>query len=244
MHPIYEQLSSPLFKTKWRPRMYVTKYNVLIVWHWSCFELRQHFSISRRERPMFCWHEGQGPQQYSDTSISRCLSRYAWEIFWLIGPCRMRGAIRNNSVFHVSYSRLALSLLCFFGDLHQFFPGCKLWRGASLSSMTLATQDLTKLRENKIPAFPCMNRSPAASPLGEAQQWLHFKKWADWKRLLTWNCPRSFRGSETEWQREWRCDAWRICAINLNYLYRENFFPHSKVPGALILMEITSKCKI
>lgn len=126
-----------------------------------------------------------------------------------------------------------------------FFPGCKLWRGPSLSSLTLATQELTKLRENKIPAFHCMNWSPAASPLGEAQQWLHFKKWADWKRLLTGNCPRSFRGSETEWQREWRCevtlaslrlycDAWRICAINESL----------KVPGALILMEITSKSKI
>lgn len=115
------QVSSPLFKTKWRPRMYVTKLNVSIVWHWSCFEIRQHFPISQVERPMFSWHEGQGPQQYSDTSISRCLSRYAWELFWLIGPCRMRGAIRNNSVFHVSYSRLALSLLCFFRALHLFF---------------------------------------------------------------------------------------------------------------------------
>lgn len=97
------------------------------------------------------------------------------ESSWLVGPCRMRGVIRNNSVFHVSYSRLALSLLCFFRALHQFFSGCELWRGASLSLLTLATQGLTKLREKKIPAFHCMNRSPAASPLGEAQQWLHFK---------------------------------------------------------------------
>lgn len=168
----------------------------------------------------------------------------------------------GTTVFFMSLILALPFLYCVFLEpCICFFPGCKLWRGASLSSLTLATQDLTKLRENKIPAFHCMNWSPAASPLGEAQQWLHFKKWADWKRLLTGNCPRSFRGSETEGQREWRCEvtlaslrrnfmcknAWRLCVINLNLmtnLYRENISPHSKLPVALILLEITSKCRI
>lgn len=82
----------------------------------------------------------------------------------------------GTTVFFMSLTLDSPFLYCVFLEpCTSFFSGCELWRGASLSLLTLATQGLTKLREKKIPAFHCMNRSPAASPLGEAQQWLHFK---------------------------------------------------------------------
>ncbi len=170
--PQLTQLSSSLFKTKWQPLMYVTKFYVSIVWHWSCFKIMLQFPISRWGRPVFCWHEGQGPQQYRDTSISRCLSRYAWELL-THRPMSNERCDQEQRCFSCLLFSPCPFFIVFFRALHQFFRLWTVERGVSkLTDPHHTRLDKIKRKEDTsitlhepIPCCESTGRSAAATAL-------------------------------------------------------------------------------
>lgn len=109
-----------------------------------------------------------------ETSISPCPSRSAWELL-THRPMSNERCDQEQRCFSCLLFSPRPFFIVFFRALHHFFPGCELWRVASLSLLTLNTQALTKLVAKKTPAFQRMNRCPAVSPLGDTQQTLLFQ---------------------------------------------------------------------